>query len=106
MPTRTASRLSPLEEHGGSLHPCVDADVMVQVIAEVAAPRWAEWERITTPALVVYADGGMFTEQQKAEFAGRGTNTTGVDFTRASHEAHRDPFAQWVAPLRAFITAE
>lgn len=94
-----------LEEREDGLYPRFDADVMVRAISEVAVPRWSEWESITAPTLLVYADGGMFTEDQKAEFVRRGKNAQRVDLTGATHDAHLDAFEQWSTVLREFLTA-
>ncbi|MFE4469386.1 alpha/beta fold hydrolase [Leifsonia sp. NPDC056824] len=97
--------MADLEERKEGFYPRFDADVMVRAIAEVAVPRWSEWESITQPTLVVYADGGMFSEEQKAEFVARGRNVTRVDLTGASHDAHLNAFEQWSIKLRGFLTA-
>ncbi|SEI17886.1 Pimeloyl-ACP methyl ester carboxylesterase [Leifsonia sp. CL147] len=97
--------VADLEPRDDGLYPRFDADVMVQTITEVAVPRWSEWESIAAPTLVVYADGGMFTEEQKLEFLRRGANATRADLTGASHDAHLDAFEQWAAVLRHFLTS-
>ena len=94
-----------LEEREDGLYPRFAADVMVRAISEVAVPRWSEWESITAPTLVVYADGGMFTEGQKAEFVARGKNAKRADLAGATHDAHLDAFDQWCAALRGFLIA-
>jgi pimeloyl-ACP methyl ester carboxylesterase len=94
-----------LEEHDDGLYPRFDADVMVRIITDVAVPRWTEWESISAQTLVVYADGGMFTEGQKSEFVRRGRNVTRVDLTGASHDAHLDAVEQWTATLSHFLTS-
>lgn len=96
--------MADLEEREDGLYPRFDADVMVRTISEVAVPRWKEWESITAPALVIYADGGMFTEEQKTQFVGRARNVTRVDLIDASHDAHLDAFEQWNTVLREFLT--
>ena len=96
--------VADLEEHADGLYPRFDAEVMVRTISEVAVPRWVEWESISAPTLVVYADGGMFTEKQKTEFVARGRNVTRVDLTGASHDAHLDAPEQWMKALRMFLT--
>lgn len=97
--------VADLEERADGLYPRFDAEVMVRTISEVAVPRWREWESITMPTLVVYADGGMFTEEQKTGFVGRGNNVTRVDLTGASHDAHLDAFRQWATVLGEFLSA-
>ena len=38
------------------------------MIRGVADPRWDEWERVTTPALVIYADGGIVYRRAEGPF--------------------------------------
>jgi pimeloyl-ACP methyl ester carboxylesterase len=95
--------IEDMEHRIDGLYPRFDADVMVDVLREVAVARWEEWESVVAPTLVVYADGGMFTEEQKAEFVHRGKNVTRVDVVGASHDAHLDAFEPWVAALQDFI---
>ncbi|MEN2737776.1 alpha/beta hydrolase [Microbacterium sp. X-17] len=95
--------VADLEERGGVFYPRFDADVMVRAITGVAVPRWSEWESITRPTLVVYADGGIFSEEQKAEFVARGKNVRRVDLAGASHDAHLDAFEQWSSELCGFL---
>lgn len=92
-----------LEERADGLHPRFDADVMQATIEAVGEPRWAEWERIELPVLVIYAGGGMFSEDQKSEFLRRGRNARRVDLIKASHDAHLDAFDQWIDTLLTFI---
>ena len=95
--------IEDLEERANGLHPRFDADVMQATIEAVTEPRWTEWERIAVPVLVIYADGGMFSEDQKSEFIRRGRDVRRVDLINATHDAHLDAFEQWVDTLRAFI---
>ncbi|WFR67997.1 alpha/beta hydrolase [Curtobacterium flaccumfaciens] len=94
-----------LELRSDGLYPRFAADVMVRTMTEVAAPRWSEWESVAAPTLVVYADGGMFSEEEKTEFVRRGASVSRVDLVGASHDAHLDAFEQWSAVLRDFLTA-
>lgn len=55
---------------------------------------------------MVYAGGGILTEDQKATFAGRGRRVRRVDLSGASHDAHLDAHEQWVEALRTFIDAQ
>ena len=95
--------VSDLEERPGGFYPRFDPEVMVATIRAVADPRWEEWERVVAPTLVIYADGGMFTEEQKARFISRGRSVTRVDLVGASHDAHLDAFEKWIDALTAFI---
>lgn len=97
--------VADLEEREDGLYPRFDADVMVRTICEVAVPRWAEWESVSAHTIAVYADRGLFTEAQNAEFVRRGRNVTRVDLTNASHDAHLDASEQWFTVLREFLTA-
>lgn len=90
-----------LEERADGLRPRFDADVMQATIEAVGEQRWAEWESVDVPTLVLYADGGMFSEEQKAEFVRRGRNVQRVDLEGASHDAHLDAFDQWITALRS-----
>lgn len=95
--------VADLEQRGDGLYPRFDPDVMLEVISHVAEPRWVEWESVTAPTFVVYADRGMFAEEQKSRFVARGGNVTRVDLSDASHDAHLDAFPQWIASLATFI---
>ncbi|MCT9821026.1 alpha/beta hydrolase [Microbacterium sp. W1N] len=98
-----AAWAADLEERPDGFHPRFDADAMVATIRAVAEPRWDEWERVTAPTLVVYADGGMFTDAQKDAFVSRGRTVTRTDLSGASHDAHLDAFDQWIDALRDFL---
>lgn len=92
-----------LDERPDGLQPRFDADVMQATAEAMGEPRWNEWEAVETPTLVIYADGGMFTEQQKSEFVRRGRNARRIDVTAASHDAHLDALDQWMDALRTVI---
>lgn len=95
--------IADLEEREDGFYPRFDADTMVRTISAVAEPRWSEWESVIAPTLVLYADDGMFTEEQKTEFVARGKNVKRGDLINASHDAHLDAFAQWTGELRDFL---
>lgn len=95
--------IDDLDKREDGLHPRFDAEVMFAAISAVARPRWKEWSRVHAPTLVVYADGGMFTEEQKARFVSRGRNVRRVDLPGASHDAHLDAFEPWVAAVTGFL---
>jgi pimeloyl-ACP methyl ester carboxylesterase len=95
--------VADMEETGNGFSPRFDPDVMVRILAGVAVPRRAEWESISLPTLVVYADGGMFTAEQKNAFVSRGANVTRVDLASASHDAHLDAFEGWSRALGDFL---
>lgn len=95
---------SDLEERDAGLYPRFDAGVMGEVMSTLAAPRWQEWDRVCAPTLVVYAEKGMFSEDQKTEFLSHGRNVRRIDLAGASHDAHLDAFEAWVAALTSFLT--
>jgi len=95
--------VADLEERDGGFYPRFDPDVMVDSINAVSVPRWTEWERVMPPTLVLYADGGMFTEEQKTRFVERRSGVARVDLVEASHDAHLDAHEQWIEALRKFI---
>lgn len=76
---------------------------MVRTIAAVASARWEEWENIRIPTLAIYADHGMFTDEQKDLFTQKGLNVSRVDLADASHDAHLDAFDQWIDALASFV---
>jgi pimeloyl-ACP methyl ester carboxylesterase len=92
-----------LEHRGDGYSPRFDGDVMVRIIDAVARPRWSEWESVTAPTLVVYAENGLFSEAQKAEFVRRGRSVRRVDIAAASHDAHLDAFDEWMAVVRDYL---
>lgn len=92
-----------LEERSGGYWPRFDAGVMMEAISGVAVPRWAAWESVATPTLVVFGSNGMFPDASKDEFVRRGRHVTRADLPGASHDAHLDSFAAWITALRSFL---
>lgn len=97
--------VADLEEHPEGLLPRFDVEVIVAILRTVSVPRWKEWEQVVAPTLVVYADGGMFTEEQQSRFVSRGRNAEQAILVGASHDAHLDEFEQWIDALTAFLDA-
>lgn len=97
--------INDLQQHSDGLRPVFEPDVMQAIAESMHEPRWTEWETVTAPTLVVYADGGMFTEAQKNEFVRRGRNVRRVDLPNASHDAHLDAFEAWAGTLKQFLDA-
>lgn len=95
--------VADLEQRTQGFYPRFDPDVMVATMRAIAQPRWEEWGRVTAPTLVIYADGGIFTEEQKARFTSRRPNVARVDLAGASHDAHLDAFEVWIDALTAFL---
>ncbi len=98
--------IDDLERTLDGLRPRFDADVVRAVIEAVHAPRWDEWEALTTPTLAVFADEGMFTAEAKHELVRRRPGTWRADLAGAGHDAHLDAFDDWIGVLRAFFGKE
>jgi pimeloyl-ACP methyl ester carboxylesterase len=95
--------VADLDERDDGLYPRFDPDVMTRTLTAVMSPRWEEWESIATPTLVIYAEHGMFTAEQKNRFVESGRNVSRVDLAGGSHDAHLDAFDQWTTALTGFI---
>ena len=100
-----AAWAADLEEREDGFHPRFDPEVMASAITHVSTPRRAEWESIAAPTLVVFADGGMLSEDRKRAFVANRPNAYRVDLRGASHDAHLDAFGQWVAAVHEFLSA-
>jgi hypothetical protein len=55
--------------------------------------------RVTVPTLVVYAEKGMFTAEEKSEFVDCGPEVRRVDLAGATLDA----FNSWIITLRSFL---
>ena len=96
--------VADLEECDDGYRPRFDPDVMVDTISHVAIPRWDEWKSVTAPTLVLYADRGMFSSEQKARFVEHRPGVLRGDLVDASHDAHLDAFDQWIDALTHFVS--
>ena len=98
--------VNDLEERSDGWVPRFEPDVMLAANNAVLTPRWKEWESLQVPALVVYAEHGMFSAADKTEFVRRGNAVQRADLAGAGHDAHLDAFQDWIAVLRDFLAAE
>lgn len=98
-----AAWVKSLERRNDGLWPRFDADIMESCIRHVMRPRWDEWVSVRARTLVVYADGGMFTEAHKQEFVSRRPGTLRADLANASHDAHLDQLEGWIRILTRFL---
>lgn len=94
-----------LEERTDGLRPRFDPNVKQATIEALEALRWEEWESVEVPVLIIYAEGGMFSESEKSDFMRRGRNVQREGLSNASHEASPNAFDQWIDALRRFIAA-
>jgi pimeloyl-ACP methyl ester carboxylesterase len=97
--------IADLEQREDGLYPRFDPDAMAATSAGLVVPRWREWVSVTAPTLVVYADGGMFSEEQKARFVSGRPGVSRIDLADASHDAHLDAFDLWIAGVERYLGA-
>lgn len=95
--------VADLEARPDGFWPRFHPDIMHDANTAMAAPRWAEWERVAAPTLVVYGRNGMFSGDARDEFVRRGRDVTRVDLPGGSHDAHLDAFGDWAAAVRGFL---
>lgn len=95
--------INDLETVPAGLRPRFDPDVMQAVIAAVHEPRWTEWENLATPTLAIFAEHGMFTDEQKAELIRRRPSTLRADIPGTGHDAHLEAFDTWIKIIRCYL---
>jgi pimeloyl-ACP methyl ester carboxylesterase len=95
--------VADLERTNDGFIPRFDPTTMGKIMETLVVPRWAEWTNLSCPTLAVFADHGMFSNEDKNVFVARGQNVTRVDLPNASHDAHLDAAAQWISTLRGFL---
>ena len=95
--------IADFEKTLDGLRPRFDPDIMQRTIAAVHEPRWHEWERLQPPTLAIFAKNGLFDDAAKDELIRRRPQTTRVDLTAGSHDAHLDAFDEWVRVLSAYL---
>jgi pimeloyl-ACP methyl ester carboxylesterase len=84
----TRAWIADFERRPDGLHPRFDADVMEAVMRPVAeTARWAEWERITVPTLLIRGDDDDVDVDELNRMAKRARVETVVG---AGHDVHLD----------------
>jgi pimeloyl-ACP methyl ester carboxylesterase len=95
--------VADLEQRDGGLRPRFDPDVLETAIRGVAeTARWAQWERITAPVLLVHGECG----NQDAEELSRMRSRPGVRHVvvpGAGHDVHLDRPTETLSLIRRFI---
>ena len=82
--------VADLERFPDGLRPRFDADVMGAAIREVArTARWAEWERLTVPTLIILGERGRCDPEEVRRMAARRDVRTTV-VPDAGHDVHLD----------------
>lgn len=99
-----AAWLAAFELREDGLWPRFDADIMEASIRFVNEPRWDAWAEVQARTLVIYANKGMFSEDQKSAFVGHRPGTSRIDLANASHDAHLDQFGPWIDALRGHLS--
>lgn len=97
--------IADLELTPEGLRPRFDADVMASTLTAVHEPRWDEWKRISSPTLAIFAEHGIFSEQQKEKLIAVRPHAERADLHGASHDAHLDAFDAWIEVLRDFLAS-
>ncbi|MDP2286979.1 MAG: alpha/beta hydrolase [Actinomycetota bacterium] len=98
-----AALIEDLESTPLGLRPRFDPDIMQTTIAAVHPPRWQEWESLPTPTLAVFAENGLFSDEDKAELIRRRPGTLRADIPGAGHDAHLDAFDLWIEILLKYL---
>lgn len=91
--------VADLERTDDGLRPRFDADVMGAVAAGSVSDRWAAWESLTVPTSAVFAEHGMFSEDQRREAVLRGPAVRRVDLPGVGHDAHLEAPEAWARTL-------
>jgi pimeloyl-ACP methyl ester carboxylesterase len=90
-----------LPAYGGA-NPSFDLDVMVRMLrASVGEDRWAEWDRISCPTLVVRAGDGVVAPAEARRMAKRAEL---VELADAGHDLHLDRPTEWRAAVEDFLS--
>ncbi|MET0424647.1 MAG: alpha/beta hydrolase [Actinoplanes sp.] len=101
----TEAWVADLEPVDGGLRPRFDADVMGAAIRPVAATaRWAEWERLTTPTLLIQGENGKNDPAEVRRMLTR-PGVRDVVVAGAGHDVHLDRPAETAQLVAAFLSA-
>jgi pimeloyl-ACP methyl ester carboxylesterase len=93
-----------LEARADGRWPRFDADVMEAAIRAVAdEARWAEWQSITAPTLLVRGDRGNVDERELRRMLELRPEVEQAVIADAGHDAHLDQPAAWHEVLRGFL---
>lgn len=98
-----AAWVKALERQDDGFRPRFDPDIMSTCMGFVAQGYDTEWAAVEAPTIVMYAEHGMFTEEQKQAFIARRPVTQRVDLAGAGHDAHLDSFGVWMQHLGDFL---
>lgn len=93
-----------LQERDGGFWPRFDADVMQAAIAAVAeVARWAEWELVQAPTLLVQAERSYLETAEIDRMLALRPDSGHVVVSAASHDVHLDQPQAWTRLLRRYL---
>lgn len=95
-----------LVERDGGLWPRFEREVLVGTLREATRlDRWAEWESIACPALVVRAENGYFDAADIRDMARRGRDCRYAEVAGAGHDLHLERPDRWRRAIEGFLAA-
>ncbi|MET8979115.1 alpha/beta hydrolase [Streptomyces sp. NPDC004539] len=91
----------------GTGHPRVDRDMMTAAVREPATrDRWAEWERLRCPTLVVRGAQGTMPHSEPPEMRSRRPDHTHITvIPNAGHDVHLDRPGELYGAISAFLNS-
>lgn len=93
-----------LLERDGGYWPRFDADVMQAALdAVVQVPRWAEWQNVRAPTLLVQGERGSMDGSEVQRMLELRPDTSHTVISDAGHDAHLDQPQTWARLLRLFL---
>lgn len=93
-----------LEERVDGLWPRFEPEVMRAAIAGVAEQaRWAEWQRVQAPTLLVYGQHGTTPAVEVQQMLAARPDVTQIVVPEAGHDVHLEQHEAWVSILRDFL---
>ncbi len=94
-----------LDERDGGFWPRFDADVLRAVMEPVAATaRWAEWEQVEAPTLLVRGEHGTIADDEVARMLALRPATAHVVVPGAGHDVHLDAPEETARLVLGFLT--
>ncbi|WP_433789408.1 alpha/beta fold hydrolase [Actinoplanes sp. CA-252034] len=96
--------IDDLEECADGLRPRFDPDVMRAAIAAVTdTARWAEWQRVEAPTLLVRGANGTVPEPEAQRMLASRPGVAQAVIPDAGHDAHLEQHDAWIRILTTFI---
>ncbi|MFF5081868.1 alpha/beta fold hydrolase [Actinoplanes sp. NPDC000266] len=92
--------LEDLEERDGGWRPRFDMDIMrgaIDPVTDVA--RWAEWERVTAPTLLVTGDKGIISQAEIEKMLAVRPEAAHAVIAGAGHDVHLEQPGAWIETL-------